>query len=1705
MKKYFLTLIVLLFVPIFLSGCVNIFDISRPDINTTQYTVTFDLQGGTNETNSIVATYAASMPTATKPTKAGNIFGGYYSEANGSGTQYYTETMASARLWDLQTNSILYAKWTVESHTIIFNTQGGNSVNNITANFNENITLPTAVRTGYNFSGWFTEINGAGTLVNWTTMPDLNNNTEGNASVTLYAKWEMINTTYTVTLDKQGGVGGSTSLEATYNTTMPTVVAPTREGYTFGGYYTSTGGSGIQYYTSSMASARPWDLQTNTTLYAYWLPVVNTTYTVTLNTQGGLGGTASVVVTYNATMPSATKPTKAGYIFSGYYTGINGSGTQYYTSSMASARPWDLQTNTTLYAKWIIENHTIIFNTQGGSTVNNITTNFNANIVLPTVVKTGYAFNGWYTGINGTGTLVNWTTMPDLSSNNELNTSITLYAYWLPVNTTYTVTLNTQGGIGGTASVVATYNATMPSATAPTRLGHIFGGYYTGTNGSGTQYYTQSMASARPWDLQTNTTLYAKWTIETHTILFNTQGGSTVNNITANFNANIVLPTPTRIGYTFSGWFTGINGTGTRVIWTIMPDLSSGSELNASTTLYASWLLNTYAVTLDSQGGIGGTASVTATYGVAMPSATAPTRADYVFDGYYTGINGTGIQYYTQSMSSVRPWDLQSNTTLYAKWIIEENNALSITFNYSESSQEIIQVELGQRYPSNGTFLLPSREQSIFMGWYDNEEFLGEPYDYIEEVNSSINLFAKWIVIEEENAVSETQDVYVIMFIANGGFNIMENQSFEIGETKKLSKNTFIEPSEDYYFAGWALTPSGEVVYLDEQEITPTGNDILYAIWLKKAIYRIDFNANGGNGTMNYYLLKEGSLFTLPPNEFLAGYGGIGFAGWSVDANTSVEYRTNDVITVNSNMTFYAVWKMIVSVQFNANGGTGTMGTQVFQVEVNQKLNANTFVNPNNNVYFAGWATSATGNVIYLDEQEVSFYSYTTLYAVWKPKTYYIVTFNSNGGYGTYQMPTLTVEKNVPTKLLKNEYIPPYGGVAFGGWALTSSGEAAYINEQVVAFSQNTTLYAKWIVRAFYTVTFNPNGGVGSSYTQSVLAGTLSQLNANTFNPPYGGIAFMGWATSSNGTVVYKNNEIAKFTSNQNLYAVWGIIYRVYLNPENGGATTLHGGILGSRVPSVGVFPTPKKDGYAFGGWYTQKEGQGQKYDFVPYMTSELNLYAYWLNPYMDGKVLNVKLYLNYDNLTLQESGIYNSRVPEVGNFVVPTRANYLFLGWYTGVDGFGEKVDYIESIKTNTSLYAHWKYVEPPVSYIVTFNSQGGTTQDSITAVSKSRVPSLGYLPQPTRSGYIFAGWYTGTSGTGTKYEYIQSLESNLILYARWVEQQITMKVVTFNSNGGEIIKNVYVGLNTRAPSSGNFQTPIKPGYAFIGWYDNASLTGTVYNYISNLSSDITLYAKWQVTSYTVTFNSNGGSPVSSISSQYNLRVPTVGEFSKPTRSGYVFMGWLTEDGLLKKYIKNIDSNVTLYAKWHQESSDVIRAEQNYQYNLQVEAENKALFNSSGFINDQPLTSIFKYGNYTSDKNGCGWIATYNALRYLQSQGLYDEEIIISDIIRYYEHYGLAFDGKFGTYPDTIIDYLKMLGFDANMYSNTSKFDTVIKESDVTISWCIIFWTSHYQVVYEKDNNMQFYNPEFYYPSYNDYMEELGLGIYQLISINVK
>lgn len=316
------------------------------------------------------------------------------------------------------------------SYTITYDANGGSGApGKGTKWYGEAYTVSSTkpTRAGYTFVNWTitatgNKVNAGGTI-----------SAGSNANYTLKANWTA--NKYTVTLNQQSGSGGTGSVSATYGSAMPSMTKPSRTGYTFGGYYTSTGGGGTQYYTAAGASARSWDKTAATTLYAKWTA---NKYTVTLNKNNGTGGTNSVTATYGSAMPpDVTAPTRTGYTFSGYNDATSG-GTQYYTAALASARAWNKAQNSTLYAQWTGYNYTVIFNNSaeryGTSDITG--TMSNQSLVYGTespLTKNGFSweyheFVGWSVSPNGAATYTDQQKVSNLTTTN--NGTVTLYAVW---------------------------------------------------------------------------------------------------------------------------------------------------------------------------------------------------------------------------------------------------------------------------------------------------------------------------------------------------------------------------------------------------------------------------------------------------------------------------------------------------------------------------------------------------------------------------------------------------------------------------------------------------------------------------------------------------------------------------------------------------------------------------------------------------------------------------------------------------------------------------------------------------------------------------------------------------------------------------------------------------------------------------------------------------------------------------------------------------------------------------------------------------------------------------------------------------------------------------------------------------------------------------------------------------------------------------
>jgi uncharacterized repeat protein (TIGR02543 family) len=472
------------------------------------------------------------------------------------------------------------------------------------------VTLPAApTRAGYSFLGWFTSATGGSAL----TSP----HTPAGCNVELIARWALI---YNVTYEERGG---TTVTDATFisggTVTLPP--APTRAGFTFQGWFTAPDG-GTQYGSTTTPP------DGNVTMYAQWLP-----YTVTYDERGGttVSDTTFNCVTTCDTITLPPAPTRAGYVFEGWYTAPAG-GTQYGATYVPTAK------DQVIYAQWTP--YEVSFQTQGGTPVAGWIIGSNATITLPPApTRAGFTFNGWFTTPTG-GSPVGAEYGPHTGD-------IDFYAQWSPV--LHNVTYEEYGGTTvPDATFVSGGTVTLPAK--PTRAGYTFDGWFTAQTG-GTKYGSTST----PPD--GNLVVHAQWTqISANTVFsvtYEEHGGTTVPDATFVSGGTVTLPAnPTRAGYTFDGWFTEETD-GTKYNSTFSPT-------DENVVVHAQWTQIPFSVTFEEHGGTT-VSDATFVSGGSVTLPADPTRAGYTFNGWFTAQTG-GTKY----NSSFSPTD--GNLVVHAQW-----------------------------------------------------------------------------------------------------------------------------------------------------------------------------------------------------------------------------------------------------------------------------------------------------------------------------------------------------------------------------------------------------------------------------------------------------------------------------------------------------------------------------------------------------------------------------------------------------------------------------------------------------------------------------------------------------------------------------------------------------------------------------------------------------------------------------------------------------------------------------------------------------------------------------------------------------------------------------------------------------------------------------------------------------------------------------
>ena len=291
----------------------------------------------------------------------------------------------------------------------------------------------------------------------------------------------------------------------------------------------------------------------------------------------------------------------------------------------------------------------------------------------------------------------------------------------------------------------------------------------------------------------------------------------------------------------------------------------------------------------------------------------------------------------------------------------------------------------------------------------------------------------------------------------------------------------------------------------------------------------------------------------------------------------------------------------------------------------------------------------------------------------------------------------------------------------------------------------------------------------------------------------------------------------------------------------------------------------------------------GVAYNFDNVVSGNITLKALW-KAYNTFKV-NVKLDKDEYNMDIREG-----EPIKIETFNIPTKEGYRIKLY----NDKGEEYDLTKAVTSDLDLIA--KYVEIK-TYTVKFDSSGGTKVSDVKVTDGDKVDE----PTTTRDGYVFDGWYLGND----KYDFSTPVTKAITLKARWNEAgKVT---VTFVADG-KTYKTVSVKENTKVANPGK---PTKKGYKFVEW----QLDGEAFDFNTKITKETTITASFEeATTYTVTFNSDGGSAVKS------QDVTTVASKpADPTKSGYVFVEWQL-NGKKYDFSKEVVEDITLKAKWEKE-----------------------------------------------------------------------------------------------------------------------------------------------------------------------------------------
>ncbi len=457
--------------------------------------------------------------------------------------------------------------------------------------------------------------------------------------------------------------------------------------------------------------------------------------------------------------------------------------------------------------------------------------------------------------------------------------------------------------------------------------------------------------------------------------------------------------------------------------------------------------------------------------------------------------------------------------------------------------------------------------------------------------------------------------------------------------------------------------------------------------------------------------------------------------------------------------------------------------------------------------------------------------------------------------------------------------------------------------------------------RAQYALEWVFNGGTASNdYTGSGGAYEIYYDTALVLPAPAKrGHDFGGWYDNETFNESGKLAAGAKMpAAAQTYYAKW--------TPSVYGIT--YPGIEGSApdvtLPTTHTYgtateiPNLTRTGYVFNGWVVNGEGAAQTgltlgaedYTGAIALTAAWTAERYAIIYELDGGVNaagNPAQYTVDQTITLED----------------PTKPGYTFKGWYADKDFTTLTVGIPVGSTEAKTFYAKWEQNPYKITWNVNEGDEltgGGYT---VEAFYGNPITAPG---DPARRGYTFGGWYTDGSNfaENTKFKTGDKMpEGDVTYYAKWTAIEYT---ITYNLDGGT---NVSGNPAQYTVETGKITlvAPTKTGYRFDGWYTDDTYSTKVTEIAADSTDDVTLYAKWTIKQYTVTWETNGGNDLTgsnyTTTADYGTAIVRPDDPTKEADAQYTytFGGWYTDRALTQPLDDNATvpaENMTVYAKWN-------------------------------------------------------------------------------------------------------------------------------------------------------------------------------------------